>query len=178
MVSEYPAYDDAMNDPEADRDMELVMDVIGSIRNIRGEMNILPSKKLKVILAVADTVTQELLRSSKDYIINLARLEEEITIGGKIEEPKGVATGVAGNINIYVSLEGVVDIAGEKARLEKEIAKITKELSAISRKLANTDFKQKAAEAVIKKEEAKFADLKEKLNVLEAAAEKLKTMAS
>ena len=174
MVSEYPIYDEALNDPDAERDMALVMEVIGAIRNIRGEMNILPAKKLKVLLAPPDDETQALLERTEDYITNLARLEE-MTVERKIEEPKGVATGVAGNVNIYVFLDGVVDIAGEKVRLEKEIAKLTKELSASANKLANTDFRKKAAEAIIKKEESKFAELKEKLNVLEAAAERFKS---
>ncbi len=177
MVSEYPAYDEALNDPDAERDMAQVMDVIGAIRNIRGEMNILPSRKLQVVIGAPDEKSRDLLRETANYIVNLARLET-IEIDTKVEEPKGAATGVAGLVNVYVLLEGVVDIAGEKARLDKEIAKLNKELTACGNKLANSDFKQKAAEAVIKKEEAKFAELKEKLSVLATAAEKFKSLAS
>jgi valyl-tRNA synthetase len=87
-----------------------------------------------------------------------------------------VATGVAGNIKIYVFLEGMIDISGEKVRLEKEIAKVSKELAVVSRKLGNSDFKEKAAEVVIRKEEAKFGELKEKLTVLEAAIERFRSI--
>lgn len=175
MVSDFPASDASFNDPEADRKMSLIMEIIGSIRNIRGEMNILPAKKLKVIISVPDRENRTYLEEAKDYVVNLAKLED-VSIESAIEEPKGVATGVAGNIKIYVFLEGMIDISGEKVRLEKEIAKVSKELAVVSRKLGNSDFKEKAAEVVIRKEEAKFGELKEKLTVLEAAIERFRSI--
>jgi valyl-tRNA synthetase len=91
-----------------------------------------------------------------------------------LAEPKGVATGVVGSLKVFVPLTGIVDIAGEKVRLEKEIAKVQKDLEQCSRKLANRDFCEKAAAEIIKKEEDKLKTCHERLAALEMAANKLK----
>jgi valyl-tRNA synthetase len=152
--------------------MELIMDIITRIRNIRGEINLAPSKKLKVLVSAPNKALTAILEEGRDYIVNLANLEE-ITIGVNLEEPKGSAIGVVGSVRVYVFMEGLIDIASEKARLEKEMNKIAKDLSIVSKKLANRDFMARAAEAIIKKEEDKYKDLRDKHVVLEAAMKKL-----
>jgi valyl-tRNA synthetase len=173
MINKFPTMDDDLRDENAEKEMGIIMDVITSIRNIRGEMIISPSKKLKVIVSVPDKEIESVVTSGRDYIVDLGNLEE-LTVCGEIEEPKGAAIGVADSLKVFVLLEGSIDIAAEKARLEKKIAKIRKNLTVISKKLANRDFKEKAAEAVISKEEAKFKEFNEKYAVLEAAIERLK----
>ena len=69
-----------------------------------------------------------------------------------------------------------MDIAGEKARLEKEMAKVSKDLMTISKKLANRDFMAKASQTVIEKEEEKFREVKGKHVVLETALKRLQEM--
>jgi len=172
MVSKFPEVDDNLSDKNAEKQMEIIMDVITSIRNIRGEISIPPSTKLRVMVSAPDEELISIMNTGRDYIINLANLEE-LTITGKMEEPKGAATGVAGSVRVFVLLEGTIDVAAEKTRLEKRNAKIVKDLSTISKKLTNRDFREKAAEAVIKKEEAKFKGLQEKHSVLEVALKKL-----
>ncbi|MBE9547382.1 MAG: class I tRNA ligase family protein, partial [Proteobacteria bacterium] len=172
MVSEFPEADDNLRDQDAERQMGTVMDVITTIRSIRGEMNIQPSKRLRVIVSAPDEELISILTAGKDYVIDMANLDE-LDIRGEVEEPRGAATGVAGSVRVFVLLEGAIDVAAEKARLEKRITKIAKDLSVVSRKLANRDFMEKAAEAVVKKEEAKFGELKEKHGVLEVALRRL-----
>ncbi len=175
MVSSYPEPDKGLEDEEAERRMGLIVDVITRIRNIRGEMNIAPSKKLKVIISVSDEALAAVLNEGRDYIINLGNLET-LTVGVNLEEPPGAAIGVVGAARVFVLMEGMIDIAGEKARLEKEMTKIAKDLIVVSKKLANRDFIAKAAEAVVKKEEQKYQELREKHNVLEAAVKKLEAL--
>jgi valyl-tRNA synthetase len=91
-------------------------------------------------------------------------------------EPKGVATALAGSIKIFVLLAGIVDISGEKARLEKELSKISKDLEKSSKKLANRDFRDKAAPEIIQKEEEKLKDLQKKFATMEGALKKLKSI--
>ena len=175
MVSEFPRPDDAHEDFVAEREMSIIMDVITSIRNIRGEMNIAPSKKLQVIVSTPDAKEGGTVDMGAHYIKNLANLES-LTIRNNREEPKKTATGIVGSLRVYVPLEGVVDIAGEKMRLEKEIARVDKELVIISRKLANRDFLAKASKAVVEREEEKFREVKEKHDVLKAALKRLQEM--
>ena len=173
MVSSFPVPDKNWKDAVAEKEMELLMDIITSIRNIRGEMQIPPSRKLQVMISVPDKTNKSIVESGKNYIINLANLDA-ITVEEALVEPKGVATGVVGSLKVFVPLIGIVDIAGEKARLQKEIAKVQKDLEQCSRKLANRDFREKAAAAVIKKEEEKLKDFLDRHTALENALKKLK----
>ncbi|MGD1153051.1 MAG: valine--tRNA ligase [Syntrophales bacterium] len=175
MVSEFPSPQDTSHDPVADRQMGAIMDTITSIRNIRGEMNIAPSKKLKVAISAPDEESRAIVEIGSSYITNLANLEA-LTMTGNGEEPKNAATGVVGSMRIHVLLEGVVDFAGERKRLEKEMAKVDKDLAVISKKLANRDFLAKASKAVVEKEEKKFREVREKHSVLVAALKRLQKM--
>jgi len=113
-----------------------------------------------------------LLESGAGYVVNLARLES-LSIVSAGQEPKDAATGVAGPVKVFVILEGGLDRSGEKARLEKEMARVEKELAQVNRKLENPDFWQKAAQAVIDKEEAKARALNERFDILQEALRKL-----
>jgi valyl-tRNA synthetase len=172
MVSEFPAESETYEDGDAFHRVSVLKDIIGNIRNIRGVMNIPPPKKLRVLLSVPDRELRSILDDGREYILNLANLQE-LSVEGTVEEPRGVATGIVGSIKIYVFLEGMVDIAAERARLEKEMKKLSKDLVNVSKKLNNRDFMEKASEVVIRKEEAKFEELKEKNRNLEEALKKL-----
>lgn len=172
MIASFPASNKIWKDEKAEKEMQLLMDIIISIRNIRGETQIPPSRKLQVLISASDRHVKNIIENGKDYIINMANLET-LRVETDLAEPKGVATGVVGSIRIFVPLAGIVDTTGEKARLQKEITKIEKDLNQCLKKLANRDFLEKAAEAVIKKEEEKLKEFKERHAALEAALKKL-----
>ncbi|MEN6638750.1 MAG: class I tRNA ligase family protein, partial [Smithella sp.] len=173
MVSKFPVADKTREDQAAEKEMETLMEIITSIRNIRGEMRIPPSLKLKVLISAGDDLGKKSIEAGGGYVLNLANLES-LTVDVNLVEPKGVATGVIGALKIFVPLDGIVDIAGEKARLEKELAKVSKYLEQSSRKLANRDFRDKAAPEIIGKEETKLKSFQEKFTALEGALRKLK----
>ncbi len=172
MMSEFPKADTARFDPEAEEKMGLIMEVVTRIRNIRGEMNVAPSLKLKVTLAVQDRDLAAVLEGGRVTITNLANLEA-LTLTDRTEEPEGAATALAGSVRVYVFLAGVIDIAGERARLAKEIARIDKDMAVVARKLANPDFLAKAAEEIVAKEREKARVFGEKRSALEAALGRL-----
>ena len=173
MVSKFPVTDIACEDRAAEKEMEMIMQIITSIRNIRGEMRIPPSLKLKALVCAADEATRKIIENGVGYILNLSNLDD-LTVDVNLLEPKGVATGVVGTTKIFVPLVGIVDITAEKKRLDKELAKIAKDLEQSSRKLANSDFREKAAPEVIEKEEGKRKSFQEKFAALESALKKLK----
>jgi valyl-tRNA synthetase len=175
MVSRFPEPDAALEDEEARSRMEIIMNIITSVRNIRGVMNISPSKKLRVLISAPDADRLSIMECGKEYIRDLANLEG-LEMDVNVPEPKGSATGVVGPIRVHVFLEGVVDITAEKDRLEREIKKIEKDLSLVSRKLGNQDFLKKASPEIVEKEEAKFNALREKNQVLEDALARLRDM--
>ncbi|HQL01600.1 MAG TPA: valine--tRNA ligase, partial [Smithellaceae bacterium] len=177
MVSRFPEAETSWINRDAEREMEMLMEIITAVRNIRGEMRIAPSMKLKVLICAADNAQKKAVDEGADYLVNLANLES-LQVEVDLVEPKGVATAVVGSHRIFVPLEGIVDIAAEKSRLEKELAKISKDLEQSSRKLANRDFRHKAAPEVISKEEDKLKSFQEKYATLEGALKKLKEIAS
>ena len=140
-------------------------------------MRIPPSTKLTVLISVADEQSKKAIETGGGYIVNLANLEL-LLVEVNLSEPKGVATGVVGATKIFVPLAGIVDIAGEKTRLEKELAKVSKDLEQSSRKLANRDYRDKAAPEIIQKEEDKLKSFQDKFNALEGALKKLKEIAA
>jgi valyl-tRNA synthetase len=172
MVGEFPAADDALLDSGAEKEMAQIMEVITRIRNIRGEMNVPPSLKLKVTLTAPSEDLGRSLEGGRVYIRNLANLER-LEITGEMAEPKGAATAVAGPVHVYVFLAGVIDVEGEKGRLGKEIAKVEKDLAVTAQKLANPEFLAKAAEAVVKKEQEKARAIGEKKTALDAALKRI-----
>jgi valyl-tRNA synthetase len=173
VISPFPEALESLWDDDAVMRMKMIQDVITSIRNIRGEMNIAPSKKLSVVLSGSDGTSMEILRDRKHYIENMANLEGLTLEQDLREEPKHAATGIAGSVKIFVLLEGIIDIAAERARLDKELAKVMKDLTMVSRKLANQDFREKASPSVVEKEIKKSEDLKEKGGILENALKRL-----
>ncbi len=156
-----------MYDPETEKEMDFIFGLISGIRNIRSEMNIQPSMKLKVKMETSDELETSCIDKNHSMIMNLAHLEELETNTQFNNAPEASATSVVGSTTIYVSLKGVIDFEKEQNRLEKEIAKITKELVSVSKRLNNESFLDKAPEAVIEK-------VKEQKKNLEIKNDKLK----
>ena len=175
MVSPFPVPEDFPAAPDAEEQMGLIMNVITRVRNIRGEMGLSPAKKLRVLISAPEEGVKEILLAGSGYITNMANLTS-LEIGEDVKEPKGAATGVIGNIRIFVLLEGAIDVASEKARLEKELAKLEKDLAIVSRKLTNSDFRAKAAEAVVRKEEEKYREITDKQAVIQKALDKIREL--
>ena len=172
MVSAYPAADDKLIDAGVERDMQLVMDLIMAIRNIRGEMNIAPSMKITAIVKVETGEAEEHLEKSSTYVITLARLER-LQVGVNEVKPKGAATGVVKGAEVYVPLEGIIDLNQERDRLSKEIAKVAKDIEVFSKKLSNKNFVDKAPREVVEKDTAKLEEFKVKREKLEQSLKML-----
>jgi valyl-tRNA synthetase len=166
MVSAYPIADERMIDAGIERDMQMVMDLILAIRNIRGEMNIAPSLQINVIVKVETTELGDHLEKSAGYAKTLARIKE-LRIGVSEAKPRSVATAVIAGAEVYVPLEGVLDLTQERDRLQKEIAKISKDIEVFSAKLSNKNFVDKAPREVVEKDTAKLEEFKVKRNKLE-----------
>ena len=162
-------------DSQAEADMNLVIQIVSAIRNIRGEMNISPSLTLDVMVRCEKQSIYKQIEPCRDLIINLAKLKSfKLLTNGNI--PHTVATAVVTDAVIYVSMSGVIDFAKECLRLEKEIQKISKKSGGASKKLNNGDFLSKAPEDVIQRVREKHTTLIEKQQKLQANLERVKQM--
>jgi valyl-tRNA synthetase len=156
-TSEYPKLDETKITVEAEKEMEFVQDIITAIRNIRGEMNIPPSKSVKAFLKSVSVKDYQL-----EYIKKLARVEE-IQVSETITKPKASASTIIKNCEIYIPLEGLIDLDVERNRLQKEISRLEGVLNGIQKKLGNEKFVSNAAPEVVEKERMKKKDCDENL---------------
>jgi valyl-tRNA synthetase len=175
MQAPYPVPCDRQSFPEAATEMERVMEVISGIRNIRGEMEVPPSKQIAVILSCGSHESQRLMKHNEGAIISLARVSD-LAIGQGIEQPADASIQVAGDVQIYVPLKGLVDVEAEEQRLLKEIGKIEKEIEIFSRKLESPAFVDRAPAEIVTKERQKLAEVNGKKLVLEESLDKIRKL--
>ena len=166
MIAPFPVADDALINAGIEQDMQMVMDLILAIRNVRGEMNIAPSMQITVIVKVESKELGEHLEKSAGYAKTLARIKV-LRIGVAEDKPKNVATAVIKGAEVYVPLEGILDLTQERDRLQKEIAKLSKDIEVFSKKLSNKNFVDKAPKDVVEKDTAKLEEFKVKRGKLE-----------
>ena len=175
MQAAYPSALAERSFPREAAAMERVMEVISAIRNIRGEMEVPPSKQIAVILSCASPESLALMQESEGPIINMARISE-LTIGMELEKPGDASIQVAGDVQIFVPLRGLVNVDEEERRLVKEIGKIEKEIEMFSKKLENPSFVDRAPADVVAKEREKLAEVTGKKRVLEESLEKIRSL--
>jgi valyl-tRNA synthetase len=167
MRAAYPRTDPARQDPSAEEKMSTLIDGITMIRNIRGEMNIPPSKDLRPLIRARGEKTAHVLKTHKSYICSLSRCSD-IEIGVDLVRPPSSAMAVSDSMEVFVPLEGVIDIDEERSRLLKNLKKVEADIAFVSRKLANESFTARAPAAVVEKERKKMSDLALKKEKIEA----------
>ncbi len=172
-VRKYPLAGDGIADKDSESRMTTIMDAITGLRNIRGELNISPSLEFKALIKAGDKV-EGILKDNVLYINKLARIGE-IEIGSAIQPPKNAASAIKPGMEIFVPLEGLIDVDAEIARLNKEFQKTEKDLLFIKKKLANEDFISKAPKAVIEENKIKYDNYKEKYDGIQENIDKLKS---
>jgi valyl-tRNA synthetase len=152
--------------------MEQIMEVIKGIRNIRGEMNVPPGKRIDAVLDCKTPAAVAVMAEGENYLRTLARLES-LDFGVGVARPPQAATQVAGEVEILLPLAGLIDLDEERKRLQKEIGKVEKDVTLFSKKLSNEDFVAKAPPAVLQKDRAKLVEAQEKLSILQESLNKV-----
>jgi valyl-tRNA synthetase len=161
MTAPFPKADTAKDDEKAEATLQVVMDVITRVRNIRGEMNFNPGQQLALHIKSFDPEHEQIVNNNSSYINDLARVSE-LRISPDIEKPKAAASAVLSELELYVPLEGLMDFDEEKKRVEKELKKIDKDMVFLNKKLSNPNFVDKAPPEVIAKDRQRLEELSEK----------------
>jgi len=164
MIAPYPKVARRRVDASAEREMGVVMGVVTAIRNIRGEMRVAPGVTLSAIVRPGPEAPAALVRANAPLIQTLARAA--VTVDSNASRPRNSALGVVGDIEVYVALEGVVDLGAERQRLEKEIKRADDAIAFGRAKLARPEFAERAPAEIVDKEREKVAQqeaLREKL---------------
>jgi len=162
MLAAFPEPSDFMDDKDALKQMELLTNVINGVRNIRGEMNIPPSKSVSILIDIASAEGSQIISNNLAHIKTLAKVDN-VAIESGAPKPDASATAVFGQNQVHVLLKGLLDFDEERKRLRKEIQKIEKDIDASEKKLANQGFMGKAPADVVEKVKQKVDELSLKL---------------
>ena len=166
---------DISTENAAESEMNLLIELIAAVRNIRGEMNISPSVNLAAMVQTRDSNIKTAFEQHRDIITNLAKLNA-FSVNESTARPKSSATAVVGGATIFIPLEGIIDFSRETRRLEKETNKLEKELAAVSKKLENENFLNKAPHDVVEQVQAKHSRLQEKQQKLASHLERIQEL--
>jgi valyl-tRNA synthetase len=172
-LASWPVENEAFESPDAVREMELLMDVIRSVRNIRSEVNVPMSKKVELLVKPASSETLTILSSNEEYLKRFCNTTL-LQIDAEMAAPEKAMTSIITGAELYLPLAGLIDIAQELMRLDKELQTLHGEVERIEKKLGNEGFVAKAPAKVIEEEKAKLADYADKRDKVIARLAELK----
>jgi valyl-tRNA synthetase len=147
MKAGFPVPDPRFDDEQVRDEMGLVIEIITSLRNIRGEMNVPPGEQINAILRPKEEEVEKRIIKNQMFIQNLPRVKE-LMIGGRIEKPSYNAFAVIRDVEIFVPMDRS-RMEEEVSRLKKEILKIEKEIQFTEKKLSNDQFLSNAPAEVV-----------------------------
>ncbi len=165
-IAEFPEHEPRFINEKVESEMDLVQEVITSIRAMRKEANVPPGVPVDIVVKPKDEATLESLSTNEAYVRRLAKVES-FSIGYDLSKPATSASAVVRGTEIFVSLEGLVNVDAERSRLEKEIARVKGVMAGIESKLNNEQFVQRAPAQVIEKEKTKLDSMRLNLSKLE-----------
>jgi valyl-tRNA synthetase len=171
-VAEWPTVPRGAGNKEAEARVELLKEVVGAIRSIRSEMNVAPQRKASVLIRASGEDADALQRMHG--LLELLGKADTLTVGPDVAKPRIAASAVARGHEIFLPLEGLIDLDVERRRLEKEMERVGREFDQSRRKLQNEDFLGKAKKDVVERERAKFESLGQTKEKLERNLEVLK----
>ncbi len=170
MVADWPVYRAELSFPAEEAAMETVMQAIRAVRNRRAEMNVPPSKKSTLYIV---TEKPEIFERGTGFLMRLAYSDNVVVSKAAPEGHEAMVEAVTGEAKLYMPMEQLVDLAQERARVEKELAKAQKDLGMIQNKLANPKFVERAPENVVAGEREKEAKLAKLISQLSESLSRL-----
>jgi len=146
--------------------METIQGIIRAVRNIRSKARINAREPLEVLVAAAEAATRNAIEANRSFVEHLGNISK-LSVAESIPKPKHSAAEVIGHTEVFVPLEGLIDLEAERARLEKKLREVHGRLDGVRRKLGNESFIARAPAEVVERERAKAADLQAQAEALE-----------
>ncbi len=168
----WPQVDSKLINNSVESEIQLIMDIISSVRNMRVGLNIPPSKKATLLVRGA-TESLNIVENHKTYLDRLANIDT-LETGKDIEKPQQSTTSVVQKLELFMPLAGLIDSSKEVERLEKQITDMEGRLRAVNGKLSNENFVDRAPKQVVEHEQKKQADYQESLEKLQENLRSLK----
>jgi valyl-tRNA synthetase len=175
MTARWPTTAGSSLDPDAEADVEWIKAFVLGIRQIRGEMDISPARRLAVLLDDASAQDRTRVAAHGAYLSRLAGLESLRNLdAGETAPPAALA--VVGAMQVLVPMAGLIDPRAELARLDKRAAKLREEIHRATAKLANENFVRNAPPEVVAQEQGRVADFERTLLSLEAQSGRVRML--
>ena len=168
MKAPWPEYTEALNFKAEEAEFERIMTAIRAVRNRRAEMSVPPKKKAALYI---DTQFEDTFRSGSTYMQRLA-MASDVVVGGAMPTEDSVSV-VTADAKIYIPMKELVDFDKERERLSAELKKTQDDLAFFEKKLSNPGFVNNAPAAVVEKDKASAAKLRDKAALLEESLRKL-----
>jgi valyl-tRNA synthetase len=170
--SAFPAAIAEWSDPQAERDVRYLQEVVSTIRTVRSERSIPPSRKITAVIDEADADAGAMLAQYAAYLKQLAGLDT-LEFRRDVVPSADTVTRVLEHAHIYVPLAGVVDRKDEIEKLQRELAGIDKESTSLAQKLGNEGFVERAPAAVVDEARTRAAQLAERRQKLHTMLKEL-----
>jgi valyl-tRNA synthetase len=173
MIARWPAAGE--RDTEAEAAIQAVMDVVRAIRNARSEYNVEPGRRIAAVIVAGDR--EALFTSQADILVPLAHLDRAQlrSVADLPAKPEQSLALVVGGVEVYLPLAGMVDLAAERGRLQKELDRVEGLIARSEKSLGNPGFVAKAPPDVVRKERDRLAELQDQAAKLR---EQLQTVGS
>ncbi|UTR11265.1 valine--tRNA ligase [Evansella sp. LMS18] len=172
-VAAWPEKTDSLMDSQAVKDMQLLQEIIRSVRNTRAELNVPMSREITLHIKADSVEVLEQLHRGQAYIERFCR-PGELRMDTGLAAPEKSMSSVLSGVELYLPLEGLLDLDAEIKRLEGELKRLDGEVTRVQKKLSNKGFTDKAPEQVVAAEREKEKDYTEQRNKVAARLEELK----
>ena len=174
MIEPWPVVDKKKINPEAEKQIASIQDIISAVRSIRGEMNVPPGKETELHLKTEANAQKDIVQKYSAYLERLAKVSD-LVVGSDLKRPSYSASAVVHGTELYVPLKDIIDIDIERKRITKEIERIEKAANNVENKLVNEQFLSRAPKDVIEKEKKKLESFTQ---TLEKHRETLKVLSN
>ncbi|WP_018931423.1 valine--tRNA ligase [Gracilibacillus lacisalsi] len=168
----WPTADNQLSNEASSEVMKQLVAIIRSVRNIRAEVDTPMSKEIPIIVQANDEAVKKQLEINRVYIDRFCN-PSELTIDTNVAVPDKAMSAVVTGAELFLPLEGLIDIDKELTRLQGELDKLNKEVDRVDKKLANEGFVSKAPAHVVEAEKEKQKDYMEKREKVQARIEEL-----
>jgi len=158
-------------DAEAEREVAFLQSVVVAVRNLRVESKLPPGRQVPVVVR-GHAAQLDLLERLASQVKPLARIER-LTLARDGARPAVAASAVVEGAEVFLPLDGLVDLDEERARLARETQKLLTDLELVKRKLRNQDFLRKARPEIVRRENDRLSELEETLDKLKRAQQSL-----
>ncbi len=173
MLQKWPEIRDDFTFTEDEQKMQGIMEIIRTIRNLRSEMNVAPSKRTRLMLLPAEGWA-DTLKGGDGYFRRLAGASESLLMGSRNEVAEKTVSAVTAAGELFIPLGDLVDFEKEIARLGKELENLQKEMNRSRGMLANQGFISKAPAQLVQQEKDKLEAAEAKAKALENRIAELK----